>query len=185
MLSAHVQVDGLLAKYGEQKLLQMVRKKYLVPPSDPSQQQQAPASLPGAMAAAAQRYMHSPTIARNSYADGLSNLLCRVPTTGQTQKAALLEWARGCCQGRSVPVASFAQSFSDGLAFVSVRPLSFGSDEQAADRCPYSVRSWTATSCWTGRRRACPQATRGGASRTSSSPSVRQHASCFWSSVRL
>ena len=65
MLSAHVQVDGLLAKYGEQKLLQMVRKKYLVPPSDPSQQQQAPASLPGAMAAAAQRYMHSPTIATN------------------------------------------------------------------------------------------------------------------------
>ena len=54
MLSAYVQVDGLVAKYGEQKLLQMVRKKFLVPPSDPSQQQ-APASLPGAMAAAAQR----------------------------------------------------------------------------------------------------------------------------------
>ena len=128
MLSAYVQVDGLVAKYGEQKLLQMVRKKYLVPPSDPSQQapeQQAPASLPGAMAAAAQRYMHSPTIAITSYADGLSNLLlCRVPTTGQTQKAALLEWARGCCQGRSVPVDSFAHSFGDGLAFVSVRPLS-------------------------------------------------------------
>ena len=54
-----MEVDDLLAKYGEQKLLQMVRKKYLVPPSDPSQQQapeqQAPASLPGAMAAAAQR----------------------------------------------------------------------------------------------------------------------------------
>ena len=48
-----MEVDDLLAKYGEQKLLQMVRKKYLVPPSDPSQQQQA--SLPGAMAAAAQR----------------------------------------------------------------------------------------------------------------------------------
>ena len=127
-LSAYVQVDGLVAKYGEVKLLQMVRKKYLVPPSDPSQQQapeqQAPASLPGAMAAAAQRYMHSPTIAITSYADGLSNLLCRVPTTGQTQKAALLEWARGCCQGRSVPVDSFAHSFGDGLAFVSVRLLS-------------------------------------------------------------
>ena len=71
-----MEVDDLLAKYGEQKLLQMVRKKYLVPPSD-SSQQQAPASLPGAMAAAAQRYMHSPTIATNSYADRLQSTGCR------------------------------------------------------------------------------------------------------------
>ena len=53
----------------------------------------------------------------------------RVPTGG-TQKAALLEWARGCCQARSVPVASFAYSFSDGLAFVSTQALA-----QCSHRC--------------------------------------------------